>query len=74
MTARFNLGESILELFLRPIFMCFEKQMQCFIKALDSCACKAIFGHWSCHAKNRFRRHMHIKPTKTKTCMYTVGA
>ena len=25
--------------------------MQCFVQALDSCACKAILGHWSCHAK-----------------------
>ena len=38
--------------------------MQCFIQALDSCACKAIFGHWSCHAKSRLERHMHIKLTK----------
>ena len=51
--------------------------MQCFIQALDSCGCKAMFGHWSCHAKNRLGRHMHIKPTKIKMCMYrgmyTVG-
>ena len=52
----------------------FEKQMQCFAQALDSCACKAIFGYWSCQAKNRLGRHVHIKPTKTKMCMYTVGA
>ena len=31
--------------------------MQGFIQALDSCVCKAIFGHWSCHAKNRLGRH-----------------
>ena len=39
--------------------------MQCFVRT-----CKAIFGHWSCHAKNR----LGSKPTKMKTCMYTVGA
>ena len=43
-----------------------------FVQALDNFASKAIFGHWSCHAKNRLGRHVHIKPTKTKTCMYTV--
>ena len=47
--------------------------MQCFVQALDSCACKAFSGHWSSHAKNRLGRHVHIKPTKIKTCMYTVG-
>ena len=26
--------------------------------------CKAIFGLWSCRAKIRLGRHMHIKPTK----------
>ena len=44
--------------------------MQCFIQARDSCVCKAMFGHWSCHAKNRLGRHTHIKPTKIKMCMY----
>ena len=34
----------------------FEKQMQCFIQALDSCACKAYFG-LSCHGKKRLGRH-----------------
>ena len=48
--------------------------MQCFVQALASCACKAIFGHWSCHAKNRLGRHVHIKLTEIKTCMYAVGA
>ena len=48
--------------------------MQCFIQALESCACKAIYGHWSSHANHGLGRHMHIKPTKIKTCMYTVGA
>ena len=43
--------------------------MQCFVQALDSCACKAIFGHWPCHAKNRLGRHVLIKPTKIKMCM-----
>ena len=45
--------------------------MQVLFQALDSCACKAIFGHWSCHDKNRLGRHMHIKRTKIKTCMYS---
>ena len=27
---------------------------------------KAIFGHWSCHAKNRLGRHVHIKPRHLK--------
>ena len=39
------------------IYFYFEKQIQCFIQALDSCACKAIFGYWSCHFKNRLGRH-----------------
>ena len=40
--------------------------MQCFVQALDSCVYKAIFGHWSCHAKNRLDRHVHIKKTHLK--------
>ena len=39
--------------------------MQRFVRA-----CKAIFRHWSCHAKNR----LGSKPKKIKMCMYTVGA
>ena len=41
------------------------------MQRLDSCACKAIFGHWSCHDKNIFGRHMHIELTKIKTCVYS---
>ena len=48
--------------------------MQCFVEALHSCACKAIFGHLLCHAKSRLGRHVHIKLTEIKMCMYTVGA
>ena len=41
------------------------------MQRLDSCVCKAIFGHWSCHDKNRLGRHMHIKPMKIKTCVHS---
>ena len=46
-------------------FFILKNQVQCFVRA-----CKAIFGHLSCHAKNR----LGSKPTKIKTCMYTVEA
>ena len=45
--------------------------MQVLFQALDSCAYKAIFRHWSCHDKNILGRYMHIKMTKIKTCMYS---
>ena len=39
----------------------FEKQMQCFVQAV-----RALFGNWSCHAKNRLGRHVHIKNMRVK--------
>ena len=43
MTAHFKSGQCIIKLFLGSFFD-FWKQMQYFFQALDSCACKAIFG------------------------------
>ena len=45
--------------------MIFENRCSVLFQALDSCVCKAIFGHWSCHDKNRLGRadensNMHV--------------
>ena len=46
-------------------FLIFENRCSVLFQALDSCAFKAIFGHWSCHDKNRVGRadenkNMHV--------------